>query len=995
MYQDKSRSNKMVATDHSNIAVPCSKCGINDCRTRQRAWIGCDSCLSWFHITCVKISRRNAEALQTWNGPCCTPSTFPPPPAANSSSQPAATPTSGDDQVFDFTKHSGKRILKRIPKASRSHAAKLFTTLVNAVVSENSLQSWNRLLQFASRCLVSPGRAGKNHKSLATVVNKQLREFESNTSPPDTKSEAKPRNAKKPSIANIVSGKISDGDIRGAVRILASDARVLDSSPEVLEALKAKHPPPHEDTQLPAPPSDECRSRSYTISGACVKKNIRSFPKGSGGGPDGLAPQHLKDMISEVNGETSLKLVEALTRLMNEVILKGKVPDPVLPFFFGANLTALSKSDGGVRPIACGNTLRRLAGKLCMSKLSESTSQVFRPHQMGVGVQCGAEAAAHSCRRYIENPQSQNKIMLKVDFRNAFNTIRRDLVIREVERIAPEALPLVWQSYSQASYLFHGSDIVLSEEGVQQGDPLGPALFSLAIQSIVDRCQSEYNIWYLDDGTIAGEWNAVLDDFRMILAAERETGVCINPAKCELIIIDEENDHHRVITEEFRNIAPQIDLVNKEDLKMLGAPVLATSIDRILEEKLCDLRRMTTRLKEIDAHDALFLLRHCFALPKLMYFLRASPSYKSDILHRYDEEMKSSLEGIINTKLTDDGWKQSSLPVNRGGLGIRSAVDLALPAFIASTHATNMTVLNTLPTDYGNEPNHSLAEATLRWTQVTGITDPTWSSEQAVWDEPIVSAKLNEVMRGAQDETSRARILAASFEHSSHWLNAIPIASLGLKLDNSQLRISVGLRLGSPLCHPHQCKCGVRVSSDGIHGLSCKKSSGRFSRHGQINDIIHRSLTTAGIPTILEPVGVSRDDGKRPDGVSVFPWKKGKLLCWDYTCSDTLAPSHITASSRAAGRVAEQAENVKYNKYSVLQREYEVTPVCVETLGPWGPSGLSFIQEIGRRMKERTGEPRSTLFLMQSISVAVQRGNAASVMGTVQRSGDLEEIYYP
>ena len=139
---------------------------------------------------------------------------------------------------------------------------------------------------------------------------------------------------------------------------------------------------------------------------------------------------------------------------------------------------------------------------------------------------------------------------------------------------------------------------------------------------------------------------------------------------------------------------------------------------------------------------------------------------------------------------------------------------------------------------------------------------------------------------------------------SSHWLNAIPIPSLGLKLDDKQLRISVGLRLGSPLCHPHHCECCVRVTSDGIHGLSCKKSSGRWSRHGQINDIIHRALSTAGVTTILEPAGVSHNDGKRPDGVFVFPWKRGKLLCWDYTCSDTLAPSHLSSSSRAAAKIA-------------------------------------------------------------------------------------------
>ena len=107
-----------------------------------------------------------------------------------------------------------------------------------------------------------------------------------------------------------------------------------------------------------------------------------------------------------------------------------------------------------------------------------------------------------------------------------------------------------------------------------------------------------------------------------------------------------------------------------------------------------------------------------------------------------------------------------------------------------------------------------------------------------------------------------------------------------------------------------------------------------------------------------------------------------------------MAPSHLSAASKTAGKVAENAENLKFTNYSSLAHDYDVTPICVEILGPCGPSGLSFVLEIGRRMMLQTGEPRSASFLMQSISMAVQRGNASSVMGTVLKGKDLEEIYY-
>ena len=68
-------------------------------------------------------------------------------------------------------------------------------------------------------------------------------------------------------------------------------------------------------------------------------------------------------------------------------------------------------------------------------------------------------------------------------------------------------------------------------------------------------------------------------------------------------------------------------------------------------------------------------------------------------------------------------------------------------------------------------------------------------------------------------------------------------------------------------------------------------------------------------------------------------------------------------------------------------------PVCVETMGPWGQNGLQFIKELGSKIRSITKEPRSTAYLFQAISVAVQRGNASSILGTVPQSKILEEIY--
>ena len=61
--------------------------------------------------------------------------------------------------------------------------------------------------------------------------------------------------------------------------------------------------------------------------------------------------------------------------------------------------------------------------------------------------------------------------------------------------------------------------------------------------------------------------------------------------------------------------------------------------------------------------------------------------------------------------------------------------------------------------------------------------------------------------------------------------------------------------------------------------------------------------------------GLYRTDGKRPDGMPIMPWRGGKMLVWDVTCPDTLAPSYSGCACREAGIVVEETERRKKVKY--------------------------------------------------------------------------------
>ena len=173
------------------------------------------------------------------------------------------------------------------------------------------------------------------------------------------------------------------------------------------------------------------------------------------------------------------------------------------------------------------------------------------------------------------------------------------------------------------------------------------------------------------------------------------------------------------------------------------------------------------------------------------------------------------------------------------------------------------------------------------------------------------------------------------------------------------------------------------------HGLSCRWSEGRHHRHAAVNDIIHRALSSAKILSRLEPSGLYCWDGKRPDGISVVPWKSGKLLMWDATCPDTFSPSYEMSATSEAGAVAALAEMRKEAMYTSFCSTHVFTPVAIEMSGVLGPKSFSFIRELGRRIVHVSAEINSTNYLMQRFSVAVQRGNSAAVLGTMGTSASL------
>lgn len=205
----------------------------------------------------------------------------------------------------------------------------------------------------------------------------------------------------------------------------------------------------------------------------------------------------------------------------------------------------------------------------------------------------------------------------------------------------------------------------------------------------------------------------------------------------------------------------------------------------------------------------------------------------------------------------------------------------------------------------------------------------------------------------------------------------------------------MALRLGSEICRPHICICSEQVNSDGRHSLCSTKSQGRFPRHGEMNDITARAIRSINIPAKLEPTGLYRDDGKRPDGMTLIPWAKGQSLVWDATCVDTFANSYLKMTSTRAGSAADQAVTRKHNLYrKIKDQNYNFVALAVETMGSWSAEAKKFFHSLGKRLEKVSGDPRSGQFLYQRISLAIQKNNAACIMGGIRDDVKMEEIFY-
>ena len=111
-----------------------------------------------------------------------------------------------------------------------------------------------------------------------------------------------------------------------------------------------------------------------------------------------------------------------------------------------------------------------------------------------------------------------------------------------------------------------------------------------------------------------------------------------------------------------------------------------------MEERRTELLRMMSRMRFLNRHEGLFLLRSSMGVSKLLYLLRSSPCFQSEAVGAFDESLRVSLSEVTNCQMTPGVWSRAVLPQRWGGLGVRSVSGLAVSAYLASVAASEALV---------------------------------------------------------------------------------------------------------------------------------------------------------------------------------------------------------------------------------------------------------------------------------------------------------------
>ena len=418
-----------------------------------------------------------------------------------------------------------------------------------------------------------------------------------------------------------------------------------------------------------------------------ITRALRTFKPGAAAGIDPLTP----DLLIELIEAPTSTVLDGLVPLLGRLIQGWRADGIAQQLLFGANVTALNKKGGGIRPIAAGHVLRRLVAKIMLQRNSKVIQEyMVARDQFGVGVRSGCESVAFAVSRLAASiPKDDNDMVIfRSDFVNAFNRIARAIMLQEVYRVIPALAPLAHSAYGDHSMLKFGRQSLLSQQGVQQGDPFGPLFFSLALAKMWEEIKSVagpevsdrlFAAWIMDDGVFMAPLADISVIIDAMLSLGPKYGLQLNLSKCELIGWKVPDSFWPAITSRK----------HPDNFTHLGVCCGSQIAREEFAAKLIAKMRLQLgaydKVSVKDPMAAFTLLRMCSHRAALNYFTRVMGPLKA--WSEADTAMLDWFNRCICELPETKFQRQLQLPIRFGGFGLPLIQQLAPLAHFACTLA--------------------------------------------------------------------------------------------------------------------------------------------------------------------------------------------------------------------------------------------------------------------------------------------------------------------
>ena len=196
-------------------------------------------------------------------------------------------------------------------------------------------------------------------------------------------------------------------------------------------------------------------------------------------------------------------LCHALAAVAKRLCTTLVAPEGITPLL-ACRLIVLKKHPG-IRLIGICETPRRIIAKAILFVTKGDLQEAAGPKQLCAGQIAGIEAAVHAMRSIFSSDDTE--AILLVDASNAFNSLNRQVALRNVRHLCP-----ITNTYREPSELIVGGRLIWSEEGTTQGDPLAMPLYALATILLINRLGSTPDVkqvWYVDDASAAGHMTSL------------------------------------------------------------------------------------------------------------------------------------------------------------------------------------------------------------------------------------------------------------------------------------------------------------------------------------------------------------------------------------------------------------------------------------------------------------------------------------------------------